>query len=106
MLVLCLPAVTDMTENRSKWVELVLPLCVFSFQFGVNAIGAYAGSSLTTCVLAASGPMAVRYWPLFAATLSPLFGPSFASFAFVVSFTGAFGLLMWWFRRRGWRITI
>ncbi len=74
--------------------------------FGVNAIAAYAGSWIATCVLAASGAMAWLYQNLFAALLTPLAGPEFSSAAFAVVFTGLWWILMRLFYQRGWRITI
>ncbi|GGC73480.1 acyltransferase family protein [Undibacterium terreum] len=74
--------------------------------FGVNAIAAYAGSWIATCVLAGSGAMMPLYKALFEVPLTPLVGPGFASAAFAAVFTMLWWLLMRLFYRRGWRITI
>lgn len=73
---------------------------------GLNAIVAYAGAWLSSCVLAASGLMAPLYAAMFAAPLAPRFGAEFASLAFALLFTAAWWALMMVFERRGWRITI
>jgi predicted acyltransferase len=73
---------------------------------GVNAIAAYAGAWVASCVLAGSGAMAPLYTSMFAAPLAPRFGPAFASLAFALAFTASWWLLMVVFARRGWRITI
>lgn len=74
--------------------------------FGVNAIAAYAGSWVVTCVLAATGWGQLLYLQFFAAPLVPYVGETFASFAFAAVFTGLFWVLMWMFNRLGWRMTI
>ncbi|MFZ6749437.1 acyltransferase family protein [Undibacterium sp. Ren11W] len=74
--------------------------------FGINAIAAYAGSWVATCVLAAGGWAEPVYRTLFASPLAAHFGPEFASFAYAAAFTGVFALLMWLFKLRGWRITV
>ena len=73
---------------------------------GVNAIAAYAGSWVATCVLEGTGVMAPLYGHLFRAPLTPLFGPSGASLAFAACFTATFWLAMAYAAKRGWRITI
>ncbi|MES2106389.1 MAG: heparan-alpha-glucosaminide N-acetyltransferase domain-containing protein [Pseudomonadota bacterium] len=73
---------------------------------GINAIAAYAGSWIATCVLAGSGAMPVLYAAAFDQPLTPSFGADFSSMAFAAVFTGLFWALMHWFYRRGWRITI
>lgn len=73
---------------------------------GVNAIAAYAGSWLATCVLEGFGIMPPLYRSVFATPLVPLFGPEIASLAFALAFTAVFWLVMAAFYRRGWRITI
>lgn len=73
---------------------------------GVNAITAYAGSWLATCVLAYTGVMEPLYEHVFRAPLAPVSGPEFASMAFAAVFTGVFWLAMAYAYRRGWRITI
>lgn len=74
--------------------------------FGVNAIAAYAGSWIVTCVLAGTGWATPLYRDIFAAMLAPQYGAAFASFAFAAAFTMCFAGLMRWMYRRGWRITI
>lgn len=74
--------------------------------FGINAIAAYAGSWVATCVLAAGGWAEPVYRTLFAIPLATHFSPEFASFAYAAAFTGVFALLMWLFKQRGWRITV
>jgi len=73
---------------------------------GVNAIAAYAGSWLATCLLEGSGIMAPLYEHVFRAPLAPVFGPEAASLAFAASFTAVFWLAMAYAWKRGWRITI
>jgi predicted acyltransferase len=72
---------------------------------GVNAIAAYAGSWLATCLLEGSGLMTPLYRALFA-PLTPLAGPFLPSLLFALAFTGSFWLLMRWFAARGWRVVI
>lgn len=74
--------------------------------FGVNAIAAYAGSWIATCLLEGSGAMPVLYKALFAQPLTPLFGPYFSSMGFAVVSTGLWWGLMVLFDQRGWRITV
>jgi predicted acyltransferase len=73
---------------------------------GVNAIAAYAGAWLTTCLLNGSGIMQPLYAFAFDRPLTPLFGPFAPSFAFALAFTAVFWVLMGIFQKRGWRITI
>jgi hypothetical protein len=73
---------------------------------GVNAIAAYAGSWIATCLLENSGVMAPLYQHVFTAPLVPLFGPWAASLAFAASFTAVFWIAMAYADKRGWRITI
>ncbi|MYM67357.1 DUF1624 domain-containing protein [Pseudoduganella sp. FT55W] len=73
---------------------------------GVNAITAYAGSWLATCLLAASGQMGPIYESLFRVPLAPIFGQEFASMAFAASFTAVFWIAMAYAYKRGWRISI
>jgi len=73
---------------------------------GVNAIAAYAGSWLATCLLEGSGIMTPLYDRVFRAPLAPVFGPEVASLAFAASFTAVFWLAMAYAWKRGWRITI
>ncbi len=72
---------------------------------GVNAIAAYAGSWLATCLLEGSGLMAPLYQALFA-PLTAFVGPFLPSLLFALVFTGSFWLLMRWFAARGWRVVI
>ncbi|MYM22237.1 DUF1624 domain-containing protein [Duganella sp. FT135W] len=73
---------------------------------GVNAIAAYAGSWLATCLLSASGVLDPLYHTVFRATLAPAFGAEFASMAFAAAFTAVFWLAMAYAWKRGWRVTI
>jgi predicted acyltransferase len=73
---------------------------------GVNAIAAYAGSWIATCVIEGSGVMAPLYAHVFSRPLAPLFGPWVASVAFAAAFTGVFWLAMAYAYRRNWRMTI
>jgi predicted acyltransferase len=73
---------------------------------GVNAIAAYAGSWVASCVLDSSGVMAPLYRHVFADPLTPLFGPQAASLAFAASFTAVFWLAMAYAGKRGWKLTI
>lgn len=73
---------------------------------GINAIAAYAGSWIATCVIEGSGIMQPLYQTLFARPLAAWTGPFVPSLLFAMAFTGAFWLLMRGFARRGWLITI
>lgn len=73
---------------------------------GINAIAAYAGAWLATCVLEGSGAMTPLYDSLFRAPLTPWVGPFLPSLLFAAVFTGLFWLAMHGFERRGWRITV
>ena len=73
--------------------------------FGVNAITAYAGAWLATCLLEGSGAMRPLYRHLFAMPLAGA-APWVPSLAFAAAFTAAWGLLMAALWRRGWRLTI
>lgn len=78
----------------------------FGLSFGVNAIAAYAGSWIATCVLAATGLMDLVYANFFTQFLSPIVGPYMSSFLFALLFTGIFAGLMFMLRRLGWRFSI
>ncbi|WP_332852257.1 acyltransferase family protein [Duganella sp. S19_KUP01_CR8] len=73
---------------------------------GVNAIAAYAGSWIATCVIEGSGLMGPLYAHVFSGPLTPVFGPWAASLAFAAAFTALFWLAMAGAEKRGWRITI
>jgi len=73
---------------------------------GVNAIAAYAGSWLATCVLIGFGIMPRLYTLAFAEPLGPTFGPFVPSFAFALAFAAVFWLAMRYMLKRGWRISI
>lgn len=73
---------------------------------GINAIAAYAGAWLATCLLEGSGVMQPLYDAVFRLPLTPLAGPFLPSLLFAAAFTGLFWLAMHGFERRGWRITI
>jgi predicted acyltransferase len=85
--------------DRAGWPAIGL-------SFGINAIAAYAGSWILTCILAALGWMTPLYQQLFAAHLAPVLGSAFSSFAFAAAFTGVFALLMYFLRKVGWRFSI
>jgi predicted acyltransferase len=85
--------------DRAAWPALGL-------SFGINAIAAYAGSWVVTCILAAGAWMEPLYRQGFAAHLAMAYGPEFSSFAFAASFTGVFAGLMLILRRIGWRFSI
>lgn len=74
--------------------------------FGVNAIFAYAGSWVLTCVLAATGGQDWIYTSVFTAWLTPVWGPYMSSMAFALVMTLLFGAVVWWLRRRHWRFSI
>ena len=78
----------------------------FGRAMGINAIAAYAGSWIASCLLAASGVMGPLYETVFRAPLTPLIGPEGASAAFAVSFTAVFWLAAGYAGKRGWRVTI
>lgn len=83
----------------AKWPAIGL-------SFGVNAIAAYAGSWVATCLLAASGIMEIIYPAWFTGKLSPIVGAHMSSLLFAVLFTGIFAALMYFLRQRGWRFSI
>ncbi|MBA5638691.1 DUF1624 domain-containing protein [Duganella sp. LX20W] len=85
--------------DRQGWPDLGRCL-------GINAIAAYAGAWLATCVLEGSGAMAPLYNSMFRAPLTPLMGPFLPSLLFAAVFTGLFWLAMHGFEKRGWRITV
>lgn len=74
--------------------------------FGVNAIFAYAGSWVLTCILTATGSLDRLYVGAFSAWLTPLWGPYMSSMAFALATTLLFGGLVWGLRRVGWRFSI
>ncbi|MFZ6801450.1 acyltransferase family protein [Undibacterium sp. Di24W] len=74
--------------------------------FGINAIAAYAGSWILTCILAGTGWMSPFYQRYFAANLVSIWGAEFSSFIFAASFTGFFAVLMFVLRKVGWRFSI
>nr|WP_315393286.1 heparan-alpha-glucosaminide N-acetyltransferase domain-containing protein [uncultured Duganella sp.] len=73
---------------------------------GINAIAAYTGSWIATCLLAFSGVLGPLYERVFAAPISPRFGPEAASLAFAASFTAVFWLATVYAKKRGWRVVI
>lgn len=85
--------------DRAAWPALGL-------SFGINAIAAYAGSWVLTCILVAGAWMEPLYRHVFAAHLEAVFGSNFSSFAFAACFTGLFAGLMYVLRRVGWRFSI
>lgn len=72
---------------------------------GINAIAAYAGSWLATCVLDGSGIMPTLYAHAFSEPLGA-FGPFVPSLAFALAFSAAFWVVMHAMFKRGWRISI
>ena len=74
--------------------------------FGVNALAAYAGAWLATCVLAWTGLDQLIYQQLFAGKLATLSSPDFASLAFALAFTLVFAGLMLVLNKRGWRFSL
>jgi predicted acyltransferase len=78
----------------------------FGRAMGINAIAAYAGSWIATCLLAASGVLGPLYETAFRAPLTPLIGPEGASAAFAACFTAVFWLAAAYAGKRGWRVTI
>lgn len=74
--------------------------------FGVNAIFAYAGSWVLTCVLAATGAQDWIYGKVFTAWLTPLWGAYMSSMSFALSVTLLFGGIVWVLRRFHWRFSI
>jgi predicted acyltransferase len=78
----------------------------FGRAMGINAIAAYAGSWIATCLLSASGVMGPLYQQMFRAPLAPWIGLEAASAAFAACFTAVFWLAAAYAGKRGWRITI
>lgn len=74
--------------------------------FGINAISAYAGAWVATCVIAATNGMAYLYPQWLVLPLTKLTSEAFASFLFAFLFTLSFGGLMYGLRRRGWRFSV
>lgn len=74
--------------------------------FGINAITAYAGSWVATCLLAMTGAGDWIYQRVFSPRLEPLLGGDWTSAAFAAMFTSVFGLLTFWMARRNLRIVI
>jgi predicted acyltransferase len=73
---------------------------------GINAIAAYAGSWLATCLLEGTGAMGPLYGSVFEQLLSPVIGPFMSSLAFALAFASFFWILMTLMRKYGWRFTI
>lgn len=69
-------------------------------RFGINAIAAYAGSSLMVYVLAALGWWQAIYEHAFACWMTPLFGPHVPSLAFALVFVALWWAVAWWMDRR------
>jgi predicted acyltransferase len=78
----------------------------FGRAMGVNAIAAYAGSWIATCLLSGSGILGPLYEHGFRSPLTPAIGPEGASVAFAASFTAVFWLAAAYAGKRGWRVTI
>jgi predicted acyltransferase len=73
---------------------------------GINAIVVYAGAALMVYVLAWLGLAGPIYQGLFAAWMTPRFGPYLPSLVFAVVFTAGWWVMAWWMQRRGLRVTI
>jgi predicted acyltransferase len=78
----------------------------FGRAMGINAIAAYAGSWIATCLLAYSGVLGPLYEHGFRMPLTPLLGPEGASAAFAACFTAMFWIAAAYAGKRGWRVTI
>jgi predicted acyltransferase len=78
----------------------------FGRAMGINAIAAYAGSWVATCLLSASGIMKPLYEHVFRAPLLPLIGAEGASAAFAACFTAVFWIAAAYADKRRWRVTI
>lgn len=74
--------------------------------FGINAITAYAASSLGYLLLVATGVWDAAYRFGFADWMTPLFGAKAASLAFALTYVGLWWLAMRGMQARGWRISI
>ncbi|MBC3936511.1 DUF1624 domain-containing protein [Undibacterium sp. CY7W] len=74
--------------------------------FGINAIAAYAGSWIATCLLAYTGAGDWIYLHWFAPNLPALIGEAWSSAAFAVAFTAVFAALTHAMARKNWRIVI
>ncbi len=72
---------------------------------GINAIAAYSGSWLATCILSGSGIMSPLYDHAFSEPLAA-FGPFVPSLVFALAFSAAFWIAMHMMLKRGWRISI
>ncbi|GGX21709.1 membrane protein [Undibacterium macrobrachii] len=83
-----------------------LKLPAIGLSFGVNAIAAYAGSWVATCVLAGTGWMDKIYGGLFVPIFTPINNPYLTSLAFAIVFTATFAVLMLILRKIGWRFSV
>jgi len=98
------------------WAMLALAVChvlvdirrwpALGRSFGVNAIAAYAGSSLMVYIFSALGWWEPIYRVGFSGWMTPRFGPYPPSLAFALAFVGSWWIVVWWMDRRGWRISI
>lgn len=70
-------------------------------RFGVNAIAAYAGSSLMQILLPALGWQEPLYQHLLATWITPLAGAHLASLAWAIAFVFLWWLIVWAMDRRG-----
>ena len=75
-------------------------------RFGVNAIGAYAGSGFMVYALIACGWSEPLYRYGFARWITPLAGPYVSSLAYAVAFVGVWWLVVYAMDRRGWYLKI
>ena len=74
-------------------------------RFGENAIAAYAGAWLMTCLLAGTGAMAPLY-ELGFAWMTPLTGPYVPSLAFAVVYVLFWWVVVWAMNRKRWMVRI
>lgn len=74
--------------------------------FGINAIAAYAGSWIATCLLAMTGWDRLLYQNVFYPLFAPHVSENFASFAYALAFTSVFAGLMMFMAHKKWRVVI
>ncbi len=74
--------------------------------FGVNAIAAYAGSSVMVYVFAALGWWDPIYRHGFSDWMTPRFGPYLPSLAFALAFVAFWWMVVRWMDRRGWHVKV
>lgn len=74
--------------------------------FGVNAIAAYAGSSLMVYVFAALGWWEPIYQTVFAGWMAPRFGPYLPSLLFALAFVGFWWGVVRWMDSKRWYLKL